>query len=76
MTSSHLSHSELSTPDEMAADARHATRALHLERVVRAASRPAPGLTFEEYPREVRKRDIPITAAAARLAGALHLHLD
>jgi hypothetical protein len=49
---------------------------LRLERAARAAVRPAPGLTYDDYPREVRKRDIEISEAAARLAGALHLHLD
>ena len=41
-----------------------------------AAVRPAPSLAYDDFPREVRKRDIRVSDAAARLAGALHLHLD
>ena len=35
-----------------------------------------PSIHFEDYPREVRKREIAVSDAAARLANALHLHLD
>ena len=38
--------------------------------------RPAPSIHFEDFPREVPKRDIRVSDAAARLANALHLHLD
>ena len=58
----------------MYADAR-ATRD-RLESVTRAAARPAPGLTYDDFPREVPKREIRIDEAAQRLANALHLHLD
>ena len=58
----------------MYADAR-ATRD-RLERVARAAGRPAPSLTYDDFPREVPKREIRIDEAAQRLANALHLHLD
>ena len=37
---------------------------------------PAPSILFEDNDREVPKRDIRISEAAARLASALHLHLD
>lgn len=57
-------------------DARAAGVNLRLERVARAAVRPAPSLEYAAYPREVRKREIEISEAAARLAAALHLHLD
>ena len=36
----------------------------------------AAGEDFADYPAEVRKRDIAVSEAAARLANALHLHLD
>jgi hypothetical protein len=59
---------------DMYADAR-ATRD-RLESVGRAAARPAPSLTYDDFPREVPKREIRIDEAAQRLANALHLHLD
>ncbi len=76
----HLVHDELATPAEMAADCQETGRNLrleaHLERAARAAVTTPPSLAFEDYPAEVTKREIRISEAAARLAGALHLHLD
>ena len=64
----------------MAADGRETSRHLglqsRLERAARAATSPAPSLRFDDYPAEVGKREIRISDAAARLANALHLHLD
>ena len=60
----------------MAADARGVGRNLRLEQAARAAVAAPPSLRFEDYPAEVTKREITVSAAAARLAGALHLHLD
>jgi hypothetical protein len=37
---------------------------------------PAPSLEFDQYPREARKPEIEVSAAAAHLAARLHLHLD
>ncbi|GAA2148074.1 hypothetical protein GCM10009844_26070 [Nocardioides koreensis] len=72
-----LAYDDASTPAEMSADCRAAGKNLHLERAARAAVAPAPSLHFEDYPREVGKRgEIEISEAAARLADALHLHLD
>ena len=51
-------------------------RLTQLERAARAALRPAPSIRYEDYPRELAKRDIEVSEAAARLAAALHLHLD
>jgi hypothetical protein len=73
---SRLVHAELPTPGEMAADCRVVGRNLRLEQAVRAAVDPAPSLRYEDYPAEVGKREIRVSEAAARLAGALHLHLD
>ena len=73
---SRLVHAELATPGEMAADCRVVGRNLRLERVARAAVSPPPSLSYDDYPAEVAKREITVSAAAARLAGALHLHLD
>ena len=65
----------------MAADGREAGRNLRclqgrLERAAQAAVAPAPSLRFEDYPAEVGKREIRVSDAAARMANALHLHLD
>lgn len=50
---------------------------LPLARAARkAVTAEVPSLHFEDYPREVAKRDITVSDAAARLANALHLHLD
>ena len=71
---------ELGTPAEMAADGRETTRNLglqtRLERAAQAAVAPAPSLRFDDYPAEVGKREIRVSDAAARIANALHLHLD
>ena len=74
--SSHLTHDELPTTPEMVADCREVVSSLRLERVVKAAVRPAPSIHFEDYPREVAKQEIRVSAAATRIANALHLHLD
>jgi hypothetical protein len=60
----------------MAEDCRVVGRNLRLERAARAAVSTPPSLAFDDYPHEVRKREITISDAAARLANALHLHLD
>ena len=60
----------------MYADARATRDRLRLERVARAAVRPAPSLTYDDFPREVSKREIRVDDAAQRIANALHLHLD
>jgi hypothetical protein len=68
------SYEELSTPSEMRADCEAVNR--RLEQAAVQATRPAPSIHFDEFPREVPKRDIEISEAAQRLANALHLHLD
>ncbi len=74
---SHLVHDELGTPSELAADCRVIGRNLRLERAARAAvSGPRVSLRYEDYPSEIGKREIRVSDAAARLANALHLHLD
>ena len=71
-----LAYDDASTPEEMSVDCRAAGENLRLRRAAAAAVRPAPSIHFDEYPREVGKRDIRVSDAAARLANALHLHLD
>ncbi|TYL44921.1 hypothetical protein FXB39_20835 [Nocardioides sp. BGMRC 2183] len=67
-------YEELAHPAQLRADCEAVSRRL-AEAEVRAV-RPAPSIHFDEYPREIPKRDIEISEAAQRLANALHLHLD
>ena len=66
------------SPQQMHADCEAIERNNpRLEHAARAAVEHAsPSLHFEDYPREVRKKEIKISEATARLANALHLHLD
>jgi hypothetical protein len=73
---SHLTHDELATPSQLREDCAAVGRNLRLERVARAAVAGPPSLAYDDFPREVRKRDLRVTDAATRLANALHLHLD
>ena len=36
----------------------------------------APSIGYDDFPREIRKTEINVSEAAARLASKLHLHLD
>ena len=70
-------YDDFATPQQMHADCVKVGHNLRLERAaVKALAADVPSLHFEEYPREIRKRDIAVSDAAARLANALHLHLD
>jgi hypothetical protein len=72
-------YDDFASPQQMHADCEALERNNpRLERAARAAVEQAsPSLHFEDYPREVhRKKEIRISEAAARLANALHLHLD
>jgi hypothetical protein len=60
----------------MYADARATRDHLRLQRAVRRVAEPAPSLQYDDFPREVPKREIRVEEAAQRLANALHLHLD
>jgi hypothetical protein len=78
--SSRLAYDDFSTPEQMRADCRATGRNLHLPRLERAAraavaNKPV-SLHFEDFPREVPKRDIEVSEASARLANAMHFHLD
>jgi hypothetical protein len=69
-------YDELGTPAQMTADCRATSRNLRLEQAAEQLFRPAPSIHFEDFPREVPKRDIRISEAAQRIANALELHLD
>jgi hypothetical protein len=73
---SRTSYDEIDTPAAMRADAAAAGRALKVDRVAAAAAAGPPSLEYDDYPREVRKPDIAVDEAAARIANAMHLHLD
>lgn len=64
-------YDDLATPQEMLADCRATGRNLRLDRAARAAVRPAPSIRFEDYPREVPKREIEVSEAAQRLSAAI-----
>ncbi|HWI43452.1 MAG TPA: hypothetical protein VNS81_07510 [Nocardioides sp.] len=68
-------YEELETPTEMRTDCEAVSR--RLEEAAVKATRPAPSIHYDEFPREVPKRgEIQISEAAQRLANALSLHLD
>ena len=79
MSRARTSYDEIDTPATMRVDAAAAGRALRLprtDRLAEAAVAGAPSLEYDDFPREVPKREIAIDEAAARIANALHLHLD
>jgi len=77
MRSTRAAYDDFATPAQMRADCVEVEHNLHLERAaVKAVTAEVPSIHFEDYPREVRKREIAVSDAAARLANALHLHLD
>ena len=69
-------YDELGTPAQMTADCRAASRNLRLEQAAARLLGPVPSIHFEDFPREVPKREIRICEAAQRIANALELHLD
>ena len=73
---SRMPYDDFETVSSMHADCLQTETNLHLRKAAAIAVEPAPSIHFEDYPREVRKRDIAVSEAAARLANALHLHLD
>jgi hypothetical protein len=81
---SRLVYDELASPQQMSADARAAGQHLRLPALdtdalhaaAQVAVTTAPSLRYEDYPREHAKPEIRVSEAAARLADALHLHLD
>ena len=79
-----LAYDDMATLAEMHADCEQVGHHLkfapgldrRLARAAEAVTEPAPSIYFEDYPREVPKREIRISEAAQRIANALELHLD
>lgn len=61
------SYDDLTSVAEMHADC---------EAAVRHLPTAAPSLRYEDFPHDAPKPEIQISAAAARIANALELHLD
>ena len=76
MSGHRTSYDEIDSPALMRLDAAAAGRALRLDHLAEAAVAGPPSLEYDDFPREVAKREIAIDEAAARIANALHLHLD
>jgi hypothetical protein len=76
MTRTPTSYDEIDSPAVMREDAAAVGRALRLDRIVRAAAAGPPSLEYDDFPREVAKREIAVDEAAARIANALNLYLD
>jgi hypothetical protein len=67
-------YEELGTPAQMRADCEAVNS--RLARAAEKVAEHAPSIHYDDFPREVPKKDIRISEAAQRLANALHLHLD
>lgn len=70
------SYDDLANPAEMRTDGAAAGRHLGLEDAARRIARPAPSLHFDEQPGEAAKPRLEISEATARVAAALHFHLE
>ncbi len=67
-------YEEIESPSQLHADCEEVNR--RLDRAARQVVETPPSIHFDEFPREVQKKDIEISEAAKQLANALHLHLD
>jgi hypothetical protein len=70
------SYDEIESPTALRDDCVAVGRNLRLDRIARSAAAGPPSLEYDDYPRELPKREITVSEAAATLAAALHLHLD
>jgi hypothetical protein len=68
------SYDDLGTATDMQADCRATSD--RLARAARRATRPAPSIHYDEQPAERTKPQVEFSEAAARIAGALHFHLE
>ena len=67
-------YEEIETPAQLRAGCEEVNT--RLARAARKVVEAPPSIHFDDFPREVPKKDIQISEAAQRLANALHLHLD
>jgi len=63
-------YEEIESPSALHADCQAVSR--RLEKAAHRAVEPAPSIRFEDFPREVPKRDIEVSEAAQRLAAAIY----
>lgn len=73
-----LAYADADTTSQMRSDCAVCRSAIRggATSAVRLLADPAPSILFEDFPREIVKRDLTVSDAAARLANQLHLHLD
>ncbi len=75
-----LAYEDADRTAEMRLDCDRVVQRLGLRRsrssIADRAVGPAPSILFDDNRREIVKREIQVSDAAARLASALHLHLD
>ncbi len=67
-------YEEIETPAQLRADCEAVNS--QLVRAAQKVTEGAPSIHFDDFPREIAKKDVRISEAAQRLANALHLHLD
>ena len=67
-------YEEIESPSQLHADCEEVNR--RLASAARRVVETPPSIHFDEFPRDVQKKDIRISEAAQGLANALHLHLD
>ena len=72
METDRRAYDELATAPEMYDDARSIGLKLRYDRIARAAALPVPSLHFKDFPSDVSKPEISVSAATARLAAALY----
>ena len=79
MTFQPMPYADADTTADMHADCAACFREMRLPQVPDVSARvlgEAPSIEYADFPREIRKTEITVSAAAARLANTLHLHLD
>ena len=78
MTFQPLPYADADTTTDMHSDCSACAREMRLPQVPDVSAKvlgQAPSIEYADFPREIRKTEINISEAAARLANRLHLHL-